>query len=32
MLTVDDAVYGPETPERVVERLQGLLEVLREQG
>lgn len=32
MLTVDDAVYGPETPDSAVEKLQGLVEVANEQG
>lgn len=32
MLTVDDAVYGPETPDSAVTKLQGLLEVPNEQG
>lgn len=31
MLTVDDAVYGPETPDSAVAKLQGLLEVSDEQ-
>ena len=32
MLTVDDAVYGPETPDSAFAKLQGLLEVPNEQG
>ncbi|MDK9717702.1 MAG: bidirectional hydrogenase complex protein HoxE [Trichlorobacter sp.] len=32
MLTVDDVVYGPETPDSAVEKLHGLLEVPHEQG
>jgi bidirectional [NiFe] hydrogenase diaphorase subunit len=32
MLTLDDRVYGPETPAEAVEQLQLLLEVRDDQG